>query len=172
MSSSAPTASFCANTDIPATVGCSTSHKPGSVSKWSSTQRWRRRTRELLAQAKVAASRAEIPPPLRASPKCHGCSLHGICLPDEVNLLCDTQSADAPIRRLVPASDDATPLYVEEQGARVGLRGEVLEVRGRDGSALGEARLFELSHLVLFGNVQCRRRRFASCAAARFPSAG
>jgi hypothetical protein len=30
---------------------------------------------------------------------------------------------------LVPASDDAQPLYVEEQGARIGLDGDVLEVR-------------------------------------------
>jgi CRISPR-associated protein Cas1 len=58
------------------------------------------------------------------------------------------------VRRLVPARDDAQPLYVQEQGARVGLDGEVLEVRSRDRGLIGKARLFELSQLVLLGNVQ------------------
>lgn len=128
-----------------------------------------RRTRELLAQAKEAGARAEIPPPLLASPKCQGCSLHGVCLPDEVNLLREAPAADAPIRRLVPALDDATPLYVEEQGARVGLRGEVLEVRGRDGSTLGEARLIELSHLVMFGNVQLSSQAIRELCGRQIP---
>jgi CRISPR-associated protein Cas1 len=113
-----------------------------------------RRTRELLVQAREAAARVELPPPLRSSPKCQGCSLHGICMPDEVNLLRAPEDEAPPVRRFVPASDESTPLYVQEQGARVGLRGETLEVRGRDGAQLGGARLFELSQLVLFGNVQ------------------
>lgn len=45
------------------------------------------RTRELLAQAKQAADSGAIPPPLVGSPKCPRCSLVGICLPDETNLL-------------------------------------------------------------------------------------
>ncbi len=119
----------------------------------------RARTRELLAQAKETASRGEIPPPLAASPKCQGCSLHGVCLPDEVNLLSHgaeavSPRAAEPVRRLVPARDDAQPLYVQEQGARVGLEGEVLEVRSREQGVIGKARLFELSQLVVLGNVQ------------------
>jgi CRISPR-associated protein Cas1 len=112
------------------------------------------RTRELLAQAREAGTRAELPPPLRSSPKCQRCSLHGICLPDEINLLRSDEAETVPVRRFVPTSDESTPLYVQEQGARVGLRGETLDVRGRDGTQLAEARLFELSQLVLFGNVQ------------------
>lgn len=37
--------------------------------------------------AREIAARTEAPPPLVDSPKCRGCSLSGICLPDEVNLL-------------------------------------------------------------------------------------
>ena len=37
--------------------------------------------------AREVATRSEPPPPLDDSPKCRGCSLAGICLPDEVNLL-------------------------------------------------------------------------------------
>jgi CRISP-associated protein Cas1 len=37
--------------------------------------------------AREVAARTEPPPPLLDSPKCRGCSLAGICLPDEVNLM-------------------------------------------------------------------------------------
>lgn len=120
----------------------------------------RARTLELLAQARATAASDTLPPPLVASPKCQGCSLHGVCLPDEVNYLA-AEEAPAPtsttatqVRRLVPARDDAQPLYVQEQGARVGLDGDVLEVRSRERGVIGKARLFELSQLVVMGNVQ------------------
>lgn len=45
------------------------------------------RTLVLLAEAKAMAHAERIPPPLVDSPKCPRCSLVGICLPDEVNLL-------------------------------------------------------------------------------------
>ncbi|HET8540547.1 MAG TPA: CRISPR-associated endonuclease Cas1 [Anaeromyxobacter sp.] len=119
----------------------------------------RARTLELLAQAREIATSGIVPPPLIASPKCQGCSLHGVCLPDEVNLLAReageaSAPAAMPVRRLVPARDDAQPLYIQEQGARVGLDGEVLEVRSREHGVIGKARLFELSQLVVLGNVQ------------------
>jgi len=122
----------------------------------------RARTLELLAEARAAAASETIPPPLVASPKCQGCSLHGVCLPDEVNYLAREDASLPPaqgegaaqVRRLVPARDDAQPLYVQEQGARVGLDGDVLEVRSREQGVIGKARLFELSQLVVMGNVQ------------------
>jgi len=42
--------------------------------------------RNVVRRAREAAS-GPLPPPLVDSPKCPGCSLVGICLPDEVNLL-------------------------------------------------------------------------------------
>jgi len=119
----------------------------------------RARTLELLAAARETAASATLPAPLAASAKCQGCSLHGVCLPDEVNHLArEGGEASVPaaesVRRLVPARDDAQPLYVQEQGARVGLDGEVLEVRSREQGVIGKARLFELSQLVVLGNVQ------------------
>jgi CRISP-associated protein Cas1 len=47
----------------------------------------RARTLELLAQLRADAVRDVPPPPLIDSPKCPGCPLVAICLPDEVNLL-------------------------------------------------------------------------------------
>jgi CRISPR-associated protein Cas1 len=40
-----------------------------------------------LAQAREAKSLTVLPPPLEDSPKCNGCSLAGICLPDETHAL-------------------------------------------------------------------------------------
>ena len=45
------------------------------------------RTLHLMAQAQQAISATTLPPPLDESPKCHGCSLAGICLPDETAAL-------------------------------------------------------------------------------------
>jgi len=151
------------------------------------------RTLELLDQARQSAASGEIPPPLVNSPKCPRCSLVGICLPDETNLLRapsqisihqnvtvgaeqstlplalinqpDTHSTESPRdshsaafaqaepRRLVPARDDHTAVYVQGQGYSLGLKGEVLEVREK-GKTVREVRLMEVSQLNLFGNVQ------------------
>lgn len=42
------------------------------------------RTRQLKRQFEDVAQQAQVPPPLVDSPKCSGCSLVGICLPDEL----------------------------------------------------------------------------------------
>ena len=116
-----------------------------------------KRTRELTQAARLMAVGGRIPPPLADSPKCVRCSLAPICLPDEVNLLAggDTPATDSDecVRRLMPARDDALPLYVQEQGARVGKSGEVFEAWLKD-KKLGETRMFETSHIALMGNVQ------------------
>lgn len=111
-----------------------------------------------LLQAEKARLVAEgnVPPPLIDSPKCVGCSLAGICLPDETNSLELTQmeeDTDERIRRLYPARDDAAPAYVMEQGAVVAKKGEELVVK-KGGEVIGSVRLMELSHLSVHGNVQ------------------
>lgn len=111
------------------------------------------RTIHLLDQARMAARDSELPPPLLDSPKCYGCSLNGICLPDETHAL-QAVPADpvAPVRRLYPARDEAQPLYVQEQGAYIGKSGEGIYVsKGRE--RLAEVRLKDLSQLVLCGGV-------------------
>ncbi|MCX5746575.1 MAG: CRISPR-associated endonuclease Cas1 [Proteobacteria bacterium] len=125
----------------------------------------RARTLELLAEMRVTAAQPTPPPPLVDSPKCPRCSLVGICLPDEVNLLRIRDGgervveAEEPVvevgrvRRLVPGRDDALPLYVQSAGARVGKRGEELVVELRDGTK-EHARIGNTSHVALFGNVQ------------------
>jgi CRISPR-associated endonuclease Cas1/CRISPR-associated protein Cas4 len=112
------------------------------------------RTRHLISEARACSQRTDPPPPLTDSPKCFGCSLSGICLPDETNLLLVAEPPAVPpdIRRLFPARDDSLPLYVQEQGARVGKSGEALTV-SKGTANLGEFLLKDVSQLVLCGNV-------------------
>lgn len=97
------------------------------------------------------ADLSEIPPPLEDSAKCIRCSLVGICLPDEVYLL--RKGKHTPVRKLAPARDHALPLYVQQPRARVGKCGDILQIKeGKE--VIAEARLIEVSQLVLFGSVQ------------------
>lgn len=111
------------------------------------------RTLELAARMAAVARGGLIPPPLEDSPKCPRCSLVGICLPDEVRLLKATSDARVEPRLLFPARDDALPLHVQHQGARIKKDGNVLQVWDED-TLLAEARLEEVSHLVVFGGIQ------------------
>jgi CRISPR-associated protein Cas1 len=114
------------------------------------------RTLQLIEEARLAAAATTLPPPLDDSPKCRGCSLSGICLPDETLALQQVtvdKSADGhEVRRLYPPRDDASPLYVQDQGAFVGKTGQRLVVK-KEGQELGGARLKDVSQLVLCGNI-------------------
>lgn len=105
-----------------------------------------------VSGARGAAERTAMPPPLVDSPKCGRCSLHAICLPDEVNAL-RAAGRSAQIRPFSGSSDDRIPVYVSEAGARVGLSGEVLQVRTNNGIA-AEIPLIDVPSLSLFGNAQ------------------
>lgn len=128
-----------------------------------------KRTRELARQALAVADSGELPAPLVDSPKCPRCSLAGICLPDEQNLLTATTDAEpAPVRQLYPARDDALPVYVQAQGTRVGLSGEQMEVRPVDGPS-SRVRLIDVSQLALFGNVQVSSQLMSELMARGIP---
>lgn len=109
-------------------------------------------TRDAVTGLQSLADSGRMPPPLVDSPKCTRCSLVGICLPDETLRLTHPE-VDVGTRRLVPERDERLPLYVQEQGARVGKRGGRLVVT-RKGETLAQARLIDTSHLALLGNVQ------------------
>ncbi|MEZ5327533.1 MAG: CRISPR-associated endonuclease Cas1 [Verrucomicrobiales bacterium] len=127
-------------------------------------------TRQTIKAIQAARATTVMPPPLEDSPKCWGCSLCGICLPDETNALRTVPDAEAEsasttetaapdshagpdIRRLFAARDRAMPFYVQEQGARVGKTGERLTFT-KQKETIGGARLIEVSQVVLMGNVQ------------------
>lgn len=113
------------------------------------------RTRELLQGMRRMGSSGKMPPPLEDSPKCPRCSLVGICLPDETTLLREsgTDEDARKVRRLLPARQDALPLYVQEQGAWLGKSADELSVKFK-GNLLTKVRLIDTSQVSLFGNVQ------------------
>ena len=117
------------------------------------------RTLAFLGELRCVAGAGEIPTPLEDSRKCPRCSLVGICLPDEINLLRsetdrkEKRTGSDSVRRLVPARDDALPVYVQEQGVTVGKSGNRIRV-SRKGEAIETVRLLDASQVSLFGNAQ------------------
>jgi len=109
----------------------------------------RAQTQSSINGLRLLAASGRIPPPLDDSPKCRGCSLAGICLPDEVNFF---KGADIAPRPLFAARDEALPVYVQAHHAKVSKKGEVLEI-WVDDEKVSSARLMQVSQLVLCGNI-------------------
>ncbi len=95
-------------------------------------------TRDLISNLRSVADSGQVPPPLQESPKCVRCSMAGICLPDEVNLLREMDGRGerdgeggliGRIRRLLPARDDSLPVYVVGHGHTIRKKGDRLEIR-------------------------------------------
>ncbi|WP_324669315.1 CRISPR-associated endonuclease Cas4g/Cas1g [Geochorda subterranea] len=145
------------------------------------------RTLELVQQALEVAEAGQIPPPLVDSPKCPRCSLVGICLPDETNLLkagvpslsgpgettrsdegSDHAGTEPEVRRLFPARSDAMPLYVQEQGAQVRRSGERVVVSIR-GETRADVRVLDISQVCLIGNVQISAQALRDLAGRGIP---
>jgi CRISPR-associated protein Cas1 len=133
-------------------------------------------TDSLIARSELAvqdARRVEgfpfAPPPLIDSPKCPGCSLSAICLPDETHC-CQTPSSNLPggkqskdtrdtvdraftVRLPATPRDDLKPLYLNTQGLAVGKKSEMLEVK-ENGKVIQQIRIRDLNQVSLFGNIQ------------------
>jgi CRISPR-associated protein Cas1 len=140
------------------------------------TEQLESRTRELLQLAKQATGATTLPPPLEDSPKCNGCSLAGICLPDETNALLHAPADNSaeitidgrPARRLYPVRDDATPFYVQEQGAYVGCSKQRITVK-KSGAELASVKIQDISQLVLCGNIQVSTQAIQILCEASIP---
>ena len=129
-------------------------------------------TRRLVRELREAADAGALPPPLVDSPKCKGCSLSGICLPDETRLLVSLTGAagsggslgaepeaeprpDPPgrPRRLYPSDVGAAPLYVTDSKAQVGAREGIFTIRV-GGDKVARVRGAETSQIAVFGRAQ------------------
>lgn len=128
------------------------------------------RTRNSLVQLRTVASADQAPPPLVDSPKCPRCSLVGLCLPDEHNLL--SSRANRAPRRLSPTAGSARPLYVTEAGSTISARAGRIEVVGRPDRAVNapppsrtSVRLLDVSQVNVFGNVQVTTQALRECFA-------
>jgi CRISP-associated protein Cas1 len=110
------------------------------------------RTRQIVADLWSVAASDTAPPPLVNSPKCPRCSLVGICLPDEVNALRNRESDSLRKRRIIPSNPDPGPIYIQEQGSVVTVRGGRLEVY-KEKERLESIRLIDVGQVCLQGNV-------------------
>ena len=114
---------------------------------------------------RLLVAQGRIPPPLRDSPKCPRCALVSICLPDEVSALGGSALAPRPIA--VPA-DEALPLVVQSQRARIGKDGETLRISDEEQGDTS-VRLIDISDVALFGNVSITTPALATLMEREIP---
>ena len=106
-------------------------------------------TKQSIDALRSVVEGGQIPPPLQNSPKCNRCSLVGICMPDEINLL---RATGKDVRPIAVRRTHALPVYVQANRAKVAKQGNRLAITLGDEEPV-YARLAEVSQLVLMGNV-------------------
>jgi CRISPR-associated protein Cas1 len=135
----------------------------------------------------ATAQNGILPPPLEDSPKCPGCSLAPICLPEETNALLHSETSEpdgqltlfdpsglpkkpprSDVRRLVTPRDDLRAAYINTPGLRVGKSGDVLQVREKE-ALRQEIRLNEINQLNIMGNIQVSTQAIQSLTQAEIP---
>jgi CRISPR-associated protein Cas1 len=122
-------------------------------------------TLQALEQARRIVSSGALPPPLFDSPKCHGCSLVGLCLPDEHHAI---HGASVRPRTMAPAREEGLPLYVEQRGAKLSVSGEEIVVKV-DGKVAERARILDTSRVVVTGAVSVTSPALLALAAREVP---
>ena len=122
--------------------------------------------RRMISGARELADALVPPPPLVDSPRCPRCSLVGLCLPDETNVLLDRSSVGE--RSVLPRDPDDRPLYVTEQGAYVSSRSGRIVV-SKNGEELADVRLLDVSQLCVFGHVQISTQAITRILSAGAP---
>lgn len=98
---------------------------------------------------RLIVAQGRMPPPLRDSPKCPRCALVTVCLPDEIASLAGSHLAP---RTIAVPKDDALPLVVQSQRARISKEAETLKISEDEGEAT-RVRLIDISDVALFGNI-------------------
>jgi CRISP-associated protein Cas1 len=130
------------------------------------TDRLIERAQNMLDDLRNVARRDLPPPPLLRSPKCPRCSLVGICLPDEHNLL--LARTERPPRRLIPSDGQGRPLYVTQPGSTVGISGGRFELTLK-GERIRSVRMIDVSQVCVYGNVQVTTQALRECFAREIP---
>lgn len=121
--------------------------------------------RAAVSGLRLTVSQGRIPPPLQDSPKCPRCALVTVCLPDEVRAL--SGSSLAP-RTIATPADEALPLIVQSQQARIGKEGETLKIADEE-KGDRRVRLIDISDLALFGNVSITTPALAALMEREIP---
>ena len=105
--------------------------------------------REAVSRLRLTVAHGRIPPPLKDSPKCPRCALVSVCLPDEMGALGGSSLSPRPI---AVGADEALPLVVQSQRARITKEGQTLKIADEEQGDT-TVRLNEVSDVALFGNV-------------------
>ena len=120
-----------------------------------------------ISRARVLQARIDRPPITENERLCVKCSLAPVCLPEEARLasmLSELPPEAREVRQLnlFPADDDRRTLHVLSQGARIGRKGDRLEV-----SVIGEAPQVhpsrEIGQIVLHGFAQISTQALRMC---------
>lgn len=102
----------------------------------------------VLNDAKTTAASGVRPEPLVNDPKCPKCSLYELCQPDEVN----SAKLVKITRKLWPPHEDGIHVVAQENGSKVGVRGECMVIANEKSKK--EVPLASVDSLSLLGNVQ------------------
>ncbi len=121
--------------------------------------------RTAVSELRLTVSQSRIPPPLRDSPKCPRCALVTVCLPDEVRSLAGSSLAP---RTIAVPPDEALPLIVQSQRARIGKDGETLKIEDEERGAT-QVRFIDISDVALFGNVSITTPALAALMEREIP---
>ncbi len=123
--------------------------------------------KEAIRRARVLQSSVERPPVTDNERLCVKCSLAPVCLPEEARLSSllselPPETRDLKQLNLFPADDDRRTLHVLTQGARIGRKGDRLEI-----SVMGEAPQLhpsrEIGQIVLHGFAQISTQALRMC---------
>jgi CRISPR-associated protein Cas1 len=140
-------------------------------------------TEAAILEAWGLAESGDIPAPLVDSPKCPGCSLVGICLPDET-LRAYAEETEEPrqlalfdlprkpvkreVRPMMTPRSELRPLYLNSQGLKLGKSGAVLQVKDKE-KVLQEVRIGEICQVNLMGNIQVTTQAVQALCEAEVP---
>ncbi len=105
-------------------------------------------SRAFVSDAESLLQTRKIPEPVHDN-RCNGCSVRGICLPDEVAYL--NKLDDRP-KRIKPTLGIDNVLYVDESGCLLKKTGERLLVV-KEGATIRDIPLIHLGQVVLCGNI-------------------
>lgn len=121
--------------------------------------------RTAVSELRLMVLQSRIPPPLTDSPKCPRCALVTVCLPDEIRSLAGSSLAP---RTIAVPPDEALPLIVQSQRARIGKEGETLKIADEEkGDA--QVRFIDVSDVALFGNVSITTPALAALLEREIP---
>ncbi len=122
---------------------------------------------QTLSAARTCAT-GPRPAPLVHDARCLRCSLQPVCLPDEVHF---AREPDEPPRRIWPPRDDAIHLVAQQEGIKIGVRGQGMRITDTDGKLVREVPLANLESLAVLGGVQVSTQALAALADKGIPIA-